>query len=207
MTSRSSESSSTSSTGSTSIVQHAGKRGGDLCASVLMGEGPFVKDRDLCPFVARQSGKVVARVLALVDSPTSTLERTPEPPGLVRGYAGDARGRATDDGRSVRLALPTERPCCADGGPDRPVRHAVRHRHLRRPAPKFLRQNPAYTTGSSSGRGSRRRRVSSTTSLKSRRHSRRGGAAPSKPLGGRVFKSFLCARSRLTGAFTTSLTP
>jgi hypothetical protein len=41
---------------------------GDLWLPVLMGEGPFVKDRDLCPFVARQSGKVVARVLALVDS-------------------------------------------------------------------------------------------------------------------------------------------
>ena len=34
---------------------------------ILAGEGPFMRDRTLRPFVARDAGKVVARVVALID--------------------------------------------------------------------------------------------------------------------------------------------
>jgi hypothetical protein len=39
-----------------------------LWLPVLLGESAFVKDRDLRPFVAREGGEVVARVLAVADS-------------------------------------------------------------------------------------------------------------------------------------------
>ena len=39
----------------------------DLQVPMLTGESPFAKEREICPFVARQAGEIVARGVAVVD--------------------------------------------------------------------------------------------------------------------------------------------